>query len=92
MHSDRRIWDLMQRIWEIQQQIPPTCQKIIFGHKNVVKCYERIDTLCNGFSLPLNLIVDCSRLIELLESTFKPYSSAPDTLPGKHAGLPDLLR
>ena len=33
MHSDRRIWDLMERIWEIQQQIPSTCQKIIFGHK-----------------------------------------------------------
>ena len=33
MHSDRRIWDLMERIWEIQQQIPSTCQKVIFGHK-----------------------------------------------------------
>ena len=46
--------------------------------KNVVKCYERIDTLCNGFSLPLNLIVDCSRLIELLESTFELYGNAPE--------------
>ena len=25
MHSDRRIWDLMQWIWEIQQKNPPTC-------------------------------------------------------------------